>query len=175
MVVGALTAQKPAFGDAFLELMKNYGTILAGIPVLVAVVVAKQQLDANRRQHVATVKRGFKDQIDALIAVQKLSSHVSNGSYSENTRPGTHEGMFHFNYWHITDRTKAMLRLHFEESLLEILSMLEDALSALSRAEWYQTSTPEEVVRCFDLVQATASILNIRLDREMSDLSQYWS
>lgn len=66
MVFGALYAKLPSFGDAFLAMMKDYGTILAGIPVLVAVVVAKQQLDAMRRQHVAAVKLGLLDRITAL-------------------------------------------------------------------------------------------------------------
>ncbi|OAE39700.1 hypothetical protein [Brucella intermedia] len=71
MVFGALYAKLPSLGEAFLTLMKDYGTILAGIPVLVAVVVAKQQLDANRRQHVATVKRGLRKEIEAI---DKISS-----------------------------------------------------------------------------------------------------
>lgn len=66
MVFGALYARHQSVGDAFLKLMADYGTILAGIPVLVAVVVAKQQLDAMRRQHVAAVKMGLLDRITAF-------------------------------------------------------------------------------------------------------------
>ena len=73
MVFGALYAKKQTFGDAFLLYMKDYGTILAGVPVLVAVVVAKQQLDANRRQHVATVKRSFKTELDVVKNLRNLT------------------------------------------------------------------------------------------------------
>lgn len=76
MVFGALYAKLPSFGEAFLTLMKDYGTILAGIPVLVAVVVAKQQLDANRAQHYATMHLKFVDELKALEAAQKLSLRV---------------------------------------------------------------------------------------------------
>ena len=78
MVFGALYVKRPSFGDAFLVLMKDYGTILTGIPVLVAVVVAKQQLDANRRQHVATIKRSVQKELDALRAYEKLSNTIQN-------------------------------------------------------------------------------------------------
>lgn len=77
MVFGALYAKLPTFGEAFLLLVKDYGTILAGIPVLVAVVVAKQQLDANRRQHVATVKRSLREEIDSLNEVKFFASHYT--------------------------------------------------------------------------------------------------
>lgn len=78
MVFGALYAKLPTFGEAFLVLMKDYGTILAGIPVLVAVIVAKQQLDANRRQHVATIKRSVQKELDVLRAYDKLSQTIQN-------------------------------------------------------------------------------------------------
>ncbi|MCK4205281.1 hypothetical protein J3U99_10930 [Brucella pituitosa] len=77
MVFGALYARQQSFGDAFLKLMADYGTILAGIPVLIAVVVAKQQLDANRRQHVATVKRSLREEIDSLNEVKFFASHYT--------------------------------------------------------------------------------------------------
>jgi len=76
MVFGALYAKLPTFGESFLVLMKDYGTILAGIPVLVAVIVAKQQLDANRRQHAATIKRSFKTEIDVLNALRSEPPRV---------------------------------------------------------------------------------------------------
>ncbi|MFC7067421.1 hypothetical protein [Brucella rhizosphaerae] len=78
MVFGALYTRHQSFGDAFLKLMADYGTILAGIPVLVAVVVAKQQLDANRRQHVATIKRSVQKELDVLRAYEKLSETIQN-------------------------------------------------------------------------------------------------
>ncbi|MBO1025447.1 hypothetical protein IPU75_12035 [Ochrobactrum sp. SD129] len=82
MVFGALCAKMPTFGEAFLDLMKNYGTILAGIPVLVAVVVAKQQLDANRRQHVATIKLQFRLELDALNKLEAFAEDLNTTSYS---------------------------------------------------------------------------------------------
>lgn len=82
MVFGALYAKKQTFGDAFLLYMKDYGTILAGIPVLVAVVVAKQQLDANRKQHVATIKRSFKAELDALDNLSDFAQGVLRTSVS---------------------------------------------------------------------------------------------
>ncbi|MDT6941890.1 hypothetical protein RI570_17445 [Brucella pseudogrignonensis] len=83
MVFGALYAKLPTFGEAFLLLVKDYGTILAGIPVLVAVVVAKQQLDANRRQHAASIRRSFKEQVDVMIAASDWCSSMLCMTFDE--------------------------------------------------------------------------------------------
>lgn len=50
----------------FTEFVKDYGSLLAGIPVLIAVLVAKQQLDANRREHVANIRLQFRDELLGL-------------------------------------------------------------------------------------------------------------
>lgn len=63
MSFAGLAVTKPTVGAAFLDFTKDYGSLLAGIPVLIAVLVAKQQLDANRRQHVATIKRSFQKEL----------------------------------------------------------------------------------------------------------------
>jgi len=175
MVFGALYAKMPSFGEAFLTLMKDYGTILAGIPVLVAVVVAKQQLDANRRQHVATIKRSFKDQIEALEALKRLTSFVSNTSYLDGVVPGKYEGTYRFNYWDVSAKTKESIASYFDEDLNKLLSKFEADLSALTRAEWYQISSPEHVDFCFECAQSSAEKLGTSLDHELSKLSQYWS
>ncbi|PWL18848.1 hypothetical protein DKP76_07240 [Falsochrobactrum shanghaiense] len=82
LTFAGLVATKPTVGIAFLEFVKEYGAIVAGIPVLIAVLVAKQQLDASNRQHVATLKRSFQKELDALntaksslIVVLNLSAH----------------------------------------------------------------------------------------------------
>lgn len=66
LVLGWLLATKGSIIEALVELGGSHGTLLTGIPVLVAVLVAKQQLDANRKQHVANVKRGLRRELDLL-------------------------------------------------------------------------------------------------------------
>lgn len=76
MSFAGLAVTKPTVGAAFLDFTKDYGSLLAGIPVLIAVLVAKQQLDANRRQHVATVKRGLRSEIEALDLANTLVRRI---------------------------------------------------------------------------------------------------
>lgn len=74
MCFAGLAVTRPTVGTAFLDFTKDYGSLLAGIPVLIAVLVAKQQLDANRRQHVAQIKRSLKNELDAF---EEMEAHFS--------------------------------------------------------------------------------------------------
>lgn len=76
LILGWLVATEDTVIEALVVLGGTYGTLLTGVPVLIAVLVAKQQLDANRRQHVATVKRSFKEQLDAIDEVRSFSRRI---------------------------------------------------------------------------------------------------
>lgn len=66
LTFAGLVATKPTVGIAFLEFVKEYGAIVAGIPVLIAVLVAKQQLDASRHQHAVQLYETKQNELDAL-------------------------------------------------------------------------------------------------------------
>lgn len=66
LILGWLLATESGGVEALVAFGESYGTLLTGIPVLITVIVAKQQLDANRRQHVANVKRGLRRELDLL-------------------------------------------------------------------------------------------------------------
>lgn len=66
LIFGWIWATEGGGVEALVAFGATYGTLLTGIPVLIAVIVAKQQLDANRRQHVANVKRGLRRELDLL-------------------------------------------------------------------------------------------------------------
>ncbi|WP_374833961.1 hypothetical protein [Paenochrobactrum pullorum] len=67
----------------FTAFVKDYGSLLAGIPVLIAVLVAKQQLDANRRQHVAQIRRSFQKELDALTLVKEFLDFFDGKSWDD--------------------------------------------------------------------------------------------
>lgn len=70
----------------FLPMMdwaERYGAIIAGVPVLIAVWVAKQQLEANRRQHEATIKRSYHKELDALARIDDFAMTVTSTSWLE--------------------------------------------------------------------------------------------
>lgn len=46
--------------------INRYQTLLTAFGVIFAVAIAKAQMDANRRQHVAQIKRSFQEELDAI-------------------------------------------------------------------------------------------------------------
>lgn len=66
--------------SVFTTFMKDYGSLIAGLPVLIAVMVAKQQLDAHREQHLATIKTAYKDELLALRTAEKIANKFKNSS-----------------------------------------------------------------------------------------------
>lgn len=73
---GGVVSLSESAGAAIIDFLRDFGAILAGMPVLLGVLVAKRQLDANRRQHVANVKRSFRSELDALNALQRFADQV---------------------------------------------------------------------------------------------------
>lgn len=174
MVFGALYAKLPSFGEAFLTLMKDYGTILAGIPVLVAVVVAKQQLDANRRQHVATVKRSFKEEIDVMSAATFWCHSILSMSFDEqlaNRDPdvdGFQIGPFDDTY---IERAAKVLAPRFIYSF----QFLNGTIQSFHNHYFGQFAYELDLRDRYRNLQLQAQSLNEMLDKEFNEISQYWS
>lgn len=76
MLFAGMVAAKPNIASAISTWAKDYGAIIAGVPVLVAVWVAKQQLDANRRQHVASVKRSFQKELACIAGAKDYARTI---------------------------------------------------------------------------------------------------
>ncbi len=71
-----MAATKPTAAQAVMDWAKDYGSIIAGLPVIVALFIAKDQLDASRLQHEAATKLEFKDELYGLqIATEVASSY----------------------------------------------------------------------------------------------------
>lgn len=64
---------KATTGEAVYTWLKDFGSVIAGLPVIVAVVVAKQQLDAGRIQHEAATKLQFKDELEGLETAREVA------------------------------------------------------------------------------------------------------
>lgn len=79
--------------DALLKFADTYGTIITGIPVLVAVVVAKQQMDASRRQHVATIKRSFQKELSGLDRLRDFTKQVLTATQTNSIQAFTQRGL----------------------------------------------------------------------------------
>ena len=175
MVFGALYAKLPTFGEAFLELMKNYGTILAGIPVLVAVVVAKQQLDANRRQHVATIKRSFKDELNALNTIHNFAQNLRNTDYQKARFYGSARGHSGISFPTLSREEffiiKGFVPFDIVKSTEATLIEIEEAVTVSMNKSHPDT----EVTNVISYVHQRAGFLLRDTSDELDRLSQYWS
>lgn len=76
-----MAVTKPSNAQALMDWAKDYGSIIAGLPVIVAIFVAKQQLDAARAQHEATIKLEFKDDLDGLQVASEVASSLRGPKY----------------------------------------------------------------------------------------------
>lgn len=175
MVMGALYAKSPNFVDAFLKLMETYGTILAGIPVLIAVVVAKQQLDANRSQHVATIKRSLKKELDALEALDAFATDVIEFSI---TRDELNASLANGSGVHFYRPSKRQLELWSE--------VCPSTVTTYAKETWVSCGTAmdmsrthganlEEVSKNIRFTRAWAHPLRRHVRTELDRLSQFWS
>lgn len=172
MVFGALYEKLPSFGDAFLVLMKDYGTILAGIPVLVAVVVAKQQLDANRRQHVATVKRSFKEPLDVLSAANLWVSCLLAMSFDQQLE-NQHPDAAGFQIWPLNSTQIERGKSHLAPNFIFSFESLNQKIDEFQRR--YMWGNECELRERYEVIQNHAFSLRERLNKEQNELSQYWS
>ncbi|WP_273794108.1 hypothetical protein [Brucella intermedia] len=174
MVFGALYAKMPSFGEAFLTLMKDYGTILAGIPVLVAVVVAKQQLDAMRRQHVATVKRSLMERLDALSEVEKFSTEVLEFQTGYSRMIAALSGTS-VNTPSIPDDQIKEWKKYLPFHLIKTIRTVDTFSFGLKSALDEKDMDHERVQNLLNLahIQAKASLRKVQAERQR--LSQYWS
>ncbi|KAB2694078.1 hypothetical protein F9K79_20850 [Ochrobactrum sp. Kaboul] len=93
MAFGGMLVISPSVGQAFLDFAKDYGALVAGIPVLIAVIVAKQQLDANRDQHRATIKLSFQAELDALSDIAFFAAEARDSTIETASKTALNHGL----------------------------------------------------------------------------------
>lgn len=175
MTFAGMIATRPTVGAAFLKFTKDYGSLLAGIPVLIAVLVAKQQLDATRRQHVATVKRSFKDELDLLNGLKGMCKNHDRRDVQSFLNTAT---LLNENY----DRFKKR-ESQWEKKAEGILPVgLLDKVESLRVQIWNFNQPFDNLPPSNDILEDRKTML-IRemiefeksVDHYIDQLSQYWS
>lgn len=175
MVFAALVAMKPTLGDAFLNFTKDYGALLAGIPVLIAVLVAKQQLDANRRQHVATVKRSFIDKIEAIEKARfYFNIFIRNTELTdlENNPDPEEDGL---DFWKIDQTQLAIFKRHLSQESYSFLILVKELMSEINFKYVCNLHISGEMIDDYRWVQAQAHKGIFLVEGEYNNISQYWS
>jgi len=172
-VFGSLWASNGNFLDAALILAGTYGTLLAGVPVMVAVLVAKQQLDASRRQHVSVIRRSFKKELDAIEQLRSLAKAVLLASQTNSINAFSQQGLAHIPIPFPDLNHLTLWREFLSNSLCSTaVACWTIAKSAVDIAEGRKEGDgANELLLSGDF----AARLMIEVMREERHLAQYWS
>lgn len=175
MVFGALYAKLPSVGETFLKLMESYGNILAGIPVLVAAVVAKQQLDAMRRQHVATIKRSFQKELDSLREISVFASEAGDSSIQSASKNALNQGLEGLV---IDCPDKKQLKTYRSVVPFQIAELA--ARISLDTYALYEDSIEDqpnlEIIELrLDEIKTNSRVLLSLVDDRLKTIAEYWS
>lgn len=174
MVFGALYAKLPSFGEAFLGMMKDYGTVLAGIPVLVAVVVAKQQLDANRHQHNINVRLTFKDILTALGKIRRYCGTYTRFDLDDFIQIGDSEDHHGPLFTIVSEVDLDYIRLKLDSTFYGMLKQIKDELDAISFSFDHDEDI-DTLRKRYGAVSKKAVYLVRLVNEEEKNISRYWS
>lgn len=173
MAFAGMVVTRPTVGAAFLEFTEKYGSLLAGIPVLIAVLVAKQQLDANRRQHVATVKYKLRHELHAINNIQSFINDINAALAHDDITKFSQE-----DYTNIIVTPPNNSEIENSKALFNNNTWVYYKLCALRVQEAINFCTGEESVAAEEILfwlHKNVHSLQSALTQEQSRLSQYWS
>ena len=170
-----MTVTKPNVAAALSGWARDYGSLIAGFPVLIAVVVARQQLEAGRRQHIATIKRSFQKELDAIQFFHKFARSVEEMTFTSAKLASLFidgGGIY------IAHPTHYETERHGEFVSTDILdrahSLRRDVRLVMDRSRNYDVDE-EALGAGFDAIKGPALSLRVQCEQELDRLSQYWS
>lgn len=156
--------------SVFTVFVKDYSSLLAGIPVLVAVLVAKQQLDANRRQHVAQIKRSFKKELDAINEVKRFNNLIQNSSQEHFFDAIVKYDLSGNNLFSMTEyRYQEIRPLISNNAAVCVYRINKHILNYEPRMSEKQKND------IFNQITTLCSVLSSLINADHADLEQYWS
>lgn len=175
MTFAGMVVTRPSVGVAILDFAKDYGALLAGIPVLIAVLVAKQQLDASRQQHVATVKRSFQKEIDALNDVKYFAENAQNSTYESAQVRASQDGIDGL----IIDRPAGSELKKYREILpydiADMTAKVSKEISALFEESRFEKPNEQELNLRLSEIKSLSGVLLHFIEARYKLISQYWS
>ena len=175
---GSLFDDEACYGSQFgcIEFWINrYQTLLTAFGVIFAVTVAKAQMEANRKQHVAQIKRTFQPEIDTLDRLDKLTESVENYkkglAYSimsiTNPRafPAVNPIGFYLRNWPET----------LDPQLKSLCTSTILACDLAHKASSDILTTDEELAALIKKATTYAIWLRVGVESDRKHFSQYWS
>lgn len=131
MAFGGMLVTRPSTGQAFLDFAKDYGAIIAGIPVLIAVIVAKQQLDASRNAHRLTMLHQTKDRRDALSTARMFLEPLAENTTKELVDIFTDIFEANVDFFRIDDDSRSFYIRNLSPEIYTSLKYVEDTVVKL--------------------------------------------
>lgn len=131
MAFGGMLVTRPSAGQAFLDFAKDYGAIIAGIPVLIAVIVAKQQLDASRNTHRLTMLHQTKDRRDALSTARMFLRPFAENTTKELVDIFTDVFEANVDFFRIDDDSRSFYIRNLSPEIYTSLKYVEDTVMKL--------------------------------------------
>lgn len=171
---GGVVASNPTAGAAALNWMKDYGAIIAGIPVFVAVLVAKQQLDASRRQHYTNTKLSFHHTIEVLEEIKAYFDILEAFSKKESRENVDQYLRRSVDRFVENDRMLDRWEKHISPFLSELI---RQANASFRKSEdMFRSDGPSENNdRLFQHANVGAKMIVEYVEKRQRELEQYWS
>jgi len=162
-------------GDWFAALMvfsKDYATMIAASPVLLAIIVAKQQIDENHHQHVATIKYSLRKEIDSLERIKSFNNSVVKACSRGNVRSFSQRGFMGIPIQLPSEDDVQQLRALFDNDLWIYVEICRRAAESAIN---FQVSDDDDGGDCVEAAQLAANRLQEQVRIEEARLTQYWS
>ncbi|EMG52641.1 hypothetical protein WYI_16025 [Ochrobactrum sp. CDB2] len=175
LILGWLLAIKGSTVEALVEMGGTYGTLLTGVPVLIAVLVARQQLAFSRRQHIANIKRSFQPELDALDEVHLFAEIAVNSDLETAKRRAEADGIDGM----IIDRPAGSELKKYREILpfdiADIVVRISQEIGELF--EESKREVPDKNILALRIIEirTKAGTLSAYIQHRRNHLSQYWS
>ncbi|MCM0752856.1 hypothetical protein DEA98_22310 [Brucella pseudogrignonensis] len=174
LILGWLLAIKGSTVEALVEMGGTYGTLLTGVPVLIAVLVAGQQLAFSRRQHIANIKRSFQPELDALDEVHLFAEIAVNSDLETAKRRAEADGIDGM----IIDRPAGSELKKYREILpfdiADIVVRISRRLVSCLRSRKGSARQNILALRIIE-IRTKAGTLSAYIQHRRNHLSQYWS
>lgn len=174
LILGWLIATEGSFIEAVVTLGGTYGTILAGIPVLVAVVVAKQQLDSNRKQHKLNIELSFYGLSSSLIEMKQYFTSL-NGYANHHVNSGFIHPLI-FSMFPIIPTRKMMdsWGLHIPTPLLFLAESVKDDLTS-AQEDFERTGYIKADRDQFSRVLTGSRIMLTQIENKLEEIKKFTS